>query len=297
MMERVGFIGAGLMGGAIAARMIERGVDVLAYDTSPEMLIKMKAHGAGIAASVREVVDQAEIVYACLPTPEVCRAVALGRDGVADGKKVKVYVETSTIGGAVAVELAEALAGRGIALIDAPVVGGTVALTAGTLGVVASGPGPAFERARPSLETFSGRVFYLGDKAGMGQAGKVVNNAVGYAAFLATCEAVAVAMKAGIDMETAIAIINQGSGANFFSQFVFPQFILKGKYEGTGAIEVGVKDVALFLEEAKRLDVSTPMASSVSALQKRIAASGPAGRDTMTVMHFFTDLVGLPRQG
>ena len=295
-MERVGFIGVGIMGGAIAARMLERGLDVLAYDTNPGMLAKMKAHGAQIANSVGEVVDLAEIVYACLPTPEICRAAALGLGGVAEGTKVKIYVETSTIGGAIAGELALALAERGITLIDAPVVGGTVALAAGTLGVVAAGPRDEFERARPSLETFAGRLFYLGEKAGMGQAGKVVNNAVGYAAFLATCEAVALGMKAGIDMETAIAIINQGSGANFFSQFAFPQFILKGKYEGTGAVEVGVKDVALFLEEAERLKMSTPMASAVSALQKKIAASGPAGRDTMTVMHFFAHLAGLRRE-
>jgi 3-hydroxyisobutyrate dehydrogenase-like beta-hydroxyacid dehydrogenase len=295
-MERVGFIGVGIMGGAIAAQMLKKGVPVMAYDRNPEALEKLQALGGEIASSIRQVVDENEIVFACLPTADICRNVALGPEGVAGGAKVKIYIETSTLGGAVAIEFAEALEKYGIAYLDSPVVGGGVAVEAGTLGVLAAGPKAAFERAKFALDSFAGRLFYLGEKAGMGQAGKVVNNAVAYAAWLATCEAVAVGMKAGLDMETAVAIINQGSGANFFSQRVFPNYMMKGKYDGTGAIEIGVKDVKYFLEEAKRLDVPTPMASHVSALQHIVLESGEPGRDTMTMFHYFTDLVGLPRQ-
>jgi len=296
-MEKVGFIGVGIMGGAIAARMLKNGVPVLAYDRNPEALARLAALGGEVAGSIRGVVNQTEIVFACLPTADICRRVALGPDGVAGGERVKIYIETSTLGGAVALEFAEALAPFGITYIDCPVVGGGVAVEAGTLGVLAAGPKAAFERAKFALDSFAGRLFFMGEKAGMGQAGKVVNNAVAYAALLATCEAVAVGMKAGLDMETAVAIINQGSGANFFSQRVFPNYIMKGKFDGTGAIEIGVKDVKYFLEEAKRLDVETPMASAVSALQQRVLEAGEPGRDTMTMFHFFSDLVGLPRQG
>jgi 3-hydroxyisobutyrate dehydrogenase-like beta-hydroxyacid dehydrogenase len=296
-MEKVGFIGVGMMGGGIAARMLENGVPVLAYDRNPETLGALVAKGAEPAGSVRDIVDTTEIVFACLPTANVCRDVALGPQGVAGGAKVKIYIETSTLGGAVAIELAEALKAHGITMLDSPVVGGTVAVAAGNLGVLAAGPKEAFERAKFALESFAGRLFYMGEHAGMGQAGKVVNNAVAYAALLATCEAVSVGMKAGLDMETAIAIINQGSGANFFSQRVFPNFIMKGKFDGTGAIEIGAKDVKYFLAEAARLGVEVPMASAVSALQHRVLEAGPAGRDTLKTFHFFSDLAGLPRQG
>jgi len=296
-MDRVGFIGIGIMGSAIAKRMLQHGVPVLAYDKNPEALAKFVAAGGELATSIREVVDQTEIVFACLTTADICREVAFGAEGVSGGKRIKIYIETSTLGGAVAAEFATALEKFGIAYLDSPVVGGAVAAEAGTLGVLTAGPRAAFDRAEFALNAFAGRLFYLGETAGMGQAGKVVNNAVGYAAFLATCEAVAVGMKAGLDMETAIAIINQGSGANFFSQRVFPNYILKGKFDGTGAIEIGVKDVNYFLEEAKRLNVPIPMASAVSELQHRVLAAGPPGRDTMTMLHYFTDLAGLPRQG
>jgi 3-hydroxyisobutyrate dehydrogenase-like beta-hydroxyacid dehydrogenase len=296
-MERVGFIGVGMMGGAIAERMLKNGVPVLVYDRSPDAVARLKAAGADVAASVREIVDQTEIVFACLPTVKICKDVAFGEGGVSGGSKVKIYIETSTLGGGAAIDIAEGLAKEGITMLDSPVVGGTVALEKGTLGVLAAGPKDAFERAKFALESFAGKLFYLGDKAGMGQAGKVVNNAVAYAALLATCEAVALGMRAGIDMETAVGIVNQGSGANFFSQLVFPNFILQGKFGGTGAIEIGQKDVKLFLEEAQRLGVETPMASHVSALQGRIVDAGEAGRDTLETFHFFSDLVGLPRQG
>ena len=81
-------------------------------------------------------------------------------------------------------------------MLDSPVVGGTVAVAAGNLGVLAAGPKEAFERAKFALESFAGRLFYMGEHAGMGQAGKVVNNAVAYAALLATCEAVSVRSRA-----------------------------------------------------------------------------------------------------
>jgi 3-hydroxyisobutyrate dehydrogenase-like beta-hydroxyacid dehydrogenase len=296
-MMAVGFIGVGIMGGAIATRMIENDIPVIAYDKNPEALERLRERGAAPADSVRNVVDQAEVVFACLPTSEASWAVAAGADGVVGGSKIKVYVETSTLGGAMAVKLSEALAKSGITYLDSAVVGGVVALQAGTLGVLAAGPKAAFERVRPAFDSFAGRVFYLGETVGQAQVGKVVANAVGYAALFASFEAVSVGLKAGIDIETLVAIINQGSGANFHTQRVFPTYIIPGQFHGTGAVEIGVKDVKLFLAEARRLNAETPMASAVSALSIRAAESGPPGRDTMTLFHYFCDLAGVPRRG
>lgn len=296
-MEKVGFIGVGAMGGAIAVRLMEKGIPVVAYDRNAETLAGIVASGADAATSARDVVDRAEIVFACLPNAEICKAVALGPDGVAGGARVRIYIELSTIGGDAAIEIADALAEKGITLIDAPVVGGNVALANRTLGVLASAPVDAFERAKFALEAFAGRVFYLGDKAGIAQAGKVMSNAVSYAAVTSTCEAIAVGMRAGIDLETAVGIINQGSGANFFSQVMLPATVMKGVFSGTGPIEIGQKDVKLFIEEARRMGLQTPVADAISAVQKQVVEAGAPGRDTMTYVHYFTDLMGLPRLG
>jgi len=296
-MEQVGFIGVGAMGGAIVARLRKHGVPVLAYDTNPEMLARARSLGATVAASTREVVDHTEIVFGCLPNAAVCEAVALGPGGVGEGAKVRIYADTSTVGGSTSVLISSALAQRGITFLDAPVVGGVISAEAGTLGILVAGPEAAFTRVKPVMEAFAGRVFYLGERPGMAQVGKVVNNAVGYAALYATFEAVAVGLKAGIDIETLVAIINQGSGANFHTQKIFPAYIIPRRFEGTGAVEIGVKDLKCFLEEARRLHAETPMANAVTALGVRAAQSGPAGRDTMTLFHYFCDLAGVPRRG
>jgi 3-hydroxyisobutyrate dehydrogenase-like beta-hydroxyacid dehydrogenase len=295
-MERVGFIGVGAMGAAIAARMIAHGVPVLACDNDANALARIRAKGASTAGSVREVVDAAQLVFACLPTAAVCRAVALGPDGVAAGRQVRIYVETSTLGGEAATQLADGLAAHGIAYIDAPVIGGVLAAESGTLGVLAAGPQAAYDRVKPVFDAFAGKVFYLGEKTGMAQVAKVVSNAVSYAALYASFEAIAVGMKAGIDLETLVAIVNQGSGANFHTQKIFPNYIIPGRFEGTGAVEIGVKDVKYFLAEARRLQARTPMAEFVSTLGVRAAEAGPPGRDTMTLFHYFCDLAGVPRR-
>ena len=296
-MDSVGFIGVGAMGGAIAARMIQHGVPVLAYDNNPQVLAAAVSRGAAGATSNRDIVDRCEIVFACLPNADICRAVALGKGGVIEGSKVKIYVDTSTIGGVASAELSDALAKRNITFLDSPIVGGVIACDSGTLGVLTAGPKSAFERVKPVLDAFAGRVFYFGEKPGMAQVGKVVNNAVGYASLYASFEAVAVGLKAGIDIETLVGIINQGSGANFHTQRIFPAYIIPGKFAGTGAVEIGVKDLKCFLEEARRLNTETPMANAVTAVGIKAAESGPAGRDTMTLFHYFCDLAGVPRRG
>lgn len=293
----VGFIGVGMMGGLMAQRLMQHGIGIFAYDRNAQTLAELVAQGARAADSARDVADQCAIVFACLPTPEICKAVALGEAGVHAGRALRVYIETSTLGGAVAVEIAEGLAAKNIAFIDSPVVGGTVSVANGQLGVLAAGPKAAFDEAKFALDALAGKLFYLGERAGMGQAGKVMNNAITYAAFLATCEAVCVGLKAGLDLDTAIAIINQGSGSTFWSQRVFPNMILKGIFEGTGAIEIGQKDVKLFIEEARARGLDTTMADAVAAYQQRIVAAGEPGRDTLQTLHYFTDAAGLPRQG
>lgn len=295
-MEQIGFIGVGTMGGEIAARLLAKGVPVLAWDVNPSALENIVEKGATAASSVKDVADRCEVVFASLPSVGICRAVALDAGGVASGHKVKVYIETSTLGSEAIRAIASGLERQGIMVLDSPVVGGTWAVREGNVGVLVSGPEAAFNRARFALEAFAGRLFYLGATAGTSQAAKVINNAVAYALVLSTCEAIAFGMKAGLSMDTALAIINQGSGANFFSQRAFPATILQGNYV-SGPIENVVKDLTCFLEEGAALPMETPVTEAINSVMAQIYAAGLPHRDTMTVFHYFTGLAGLPRQG
>lgn len=295
--ETCGFIGVGVMGGTITRRLLAAGRKVVAYDVSEAARGEIAAAGGEVAGSVREVADACELVFACLPNPEISKAVAFGPDGVIGAARMKIYAEVSTLGGETIIEIADQLGAAGVDVLDSPIVGSTLAVEQGNAGVLVSGAKTAFERVRPWFETYGGRVFYLGPEPGAAQAAKVMNNAVAYACVLATCEALALGSKSGIDMETALAIINQGSGANFFSQRVAPAFYPRGVYEGIGALQTGVKDLGLFLDEARRLDVPTPMADGVSELMTRVWQAGEPRRDMLQAIHYFTDAAGLERGG
>ena len=189
------------------------------------------------------------------------------------------------------------LAERGITYIDGAVVGPVFAIQAGTLGVLAAGPKAALSASELSSSPSPVEVSTWAEKSEERKSRKSSRTPSATRDLLASFEAVAVGLKAGIDMESIVAIINQGSGSNFHTQKIFPAYIIPGRFEGTGAVEIGVKDVKLFLEEASRLDAKTPMAASVSALQVSAAESGAPGRDTMTLFHYFCDLAGVPRRG
>jgi len=120
----VGMIGVGNMGGAITRRLLEMGAKVTVCDRNAEVLSALEQEGAALAATPRDVADQCPIVIACLSSPEASIDVAVGEGGVAHGKAVEVYIETSTIGRAPIELIAKRLQAQGIGLIDCPISGG-----------------------------------------------------------------------------------------------------------------------------------------------------------------------------
>src|SRR6478609_4091529 len=110
----IGFIGLGNMGFPMARRLVEAGHRLVVYDTSGQMMSRLTALGAIAAKSPRDVADQVETVMASLPTPDIVFAVAAGKDGVIEGKKVKRFLDLSTTGARMAVKVAEALAAKNI---------------------------------------------------------------------------------------------------------------------------------------------------------------------------------------
>ena len=140
-MDRVGFIGLGSMGGALADRFLAAGWNLMVYDTNLSIRSAFEARGALPAQSAREIADHCDVAFACLPSTQACLEVALGANGVASGKALRVYVETSTIGLKVAGAIAAGLAPH-IGFIDAPISGGPPGARSGTLTTMVSGERP-----------------------------------------------------------------------------------------------------------------------------------------------------------
>jgi 3-hydroxyisobutyrate dehydrogenase-like beta-hydroxyacid dehydrogenase len=267
--SRLGFIGVGRMGSHMVSRLLDAGHALTVFDTSPDATKPAAARGARVAASAAEVASEVETVLMCLPMPDIVRAVSLGERGVIHGSKVRTLVDLSTTGPTVAGIVARELATRNITLVDAPVSGGVAGAKAGTLAVMVSCPKAAYAGVEPVLKTF-GRLFYTGDKPGLAQIAKLGNNLLAAAAVVLSSEALAMGVKAGIDPQVMIDIINAGSGRNSATQDKFPRSILPGTFDFGFATGLSYKDVRLCIDEAEALGV--PMVAG-SAIRQMLAVT------------------------
>ena len=164
----IGFIGLGKMGFPMSRRLVEAGHRVIVYDVRPDAVAELVKLGAEAAKSAAEVADRAETVLASLPSLDIGIKVATGDDGIIRGNRVRRYVDLSTTGSRMAVQVHDVLKERGIVQIDSPVSGGVGGAEKGTLAVMVSGPLEEIELVRPALSVI-GKVFVIGEKPGSAQ--------------------------------------------------------------------------------------------------------------------------------
>ena len=272
MGESIGFIGLGRMGARMSARLIDAGHVLTVYDVSEAAAAPLIARGAMRAATPAAVADAAPLVFVSLPSPTIVREVALA---VAGGKRMETFVDLSTTGPRVAAEIATALAGRQIAALDAPVSGGVRGAAEGTLSVMVSGPRAAYDAAEPVLKNF-GKLFFMGEKPGLGQTMKLVNNLLAAASVAITSEGVAMGLKAGLDPKAMMDVLNVSSGRSSATLEKWPRAVLPRTFDVGFATALSLKDVKLCLDEAEAMGIPTPVGDIVrTMLEKTIETYGP----------------------
>jgi len=265
----IGFVGLGKMGFPMARRLIEANHRLIVFDTRQEAIDKLVATGAQAASSPKDVADRAETVMASLPSLQASLDVATGANGVIEGRRVKRFVDLSTVGSAMAVRIHDLLGKRGIVQLDSPVSGGVGGAEKGTLAVMVSGPRADFEMVKSALNVI-GKVFFIGEKPGSGQTMKLANNFLSATAMVATSEAVVMGVKSGLDPAVMIDVINAGSGMNTASRDKFPRAVLPRSFDFGFATGLMVKDVRLCLEEMKSLGLSMEVAEAVGRLWETV---------------------------
>lgn len=291
-MTEVGFIGLGNMGFPMAHRLIGDGHDVIAFDTSSATLDRIVSLGARAASSPKDVADRVETVLASLPSPSVSLEVASGDAGVIAGSAVKRYVDLSTVGSRTSVQIHDLLAQLGIAALDSPVSGGVGGAEKGTLALMVSGPRSEFDVVRPILEAI-GRPFYIGAKPGSAQTMKLANNILAANVLVATSEVVVMGVKAGLDPAVMIEVLNAGSGATSASRDKFPRAVLPRTFDYGFATGLMVKDVRLYLDEAKALGVPVDVAETICRLWEAAALDQGADSDFTAVIKPFENAAGV----
>jgi 3-hydroxyisobutyrate dehydrogenase-like beta-hydroxyacid dehydrogenase len=289
MSEAIGFIGTGNLGGAIVSGLLKAGFGVSIYDTDPKVLTPLRHEGARIAASARAVGDEARIVFACLPSVDISRAVASAPDGVAAGKAIEIYVEISTLGIEAIEAIAAGLAARDIQVLDMPAVGGGggSGVAEGKMAMIGAGPRAAYDRVAPILGTLTKNLFYVGEKHGLAQVCKVVNAAMAITGLTIACEAMVMGVKAGLDPQMLLDIVNAGSGRNVTTEERFARTVLTRKFGGN-QLRIALKDMKLYAETAHALQVPAFVGANIAEIWQ--AANSLGGEHLVQFFEGFADV-------
>jgi len=260
------------MGGFMARRILDAGYRLTIYDPSEAAMKPLLDAGAQAAHSPAEVASQAEIVLASLPTPPVVQAVALGPNGIIEGTRVKIFIDTSTTGASYEKRVAQGLAAKKIAQVDAPVSGGLKGAKMGTLAVMVSCSDEVFATVQPVLSHL-GKLFHVGKESGQGQTMKLLNNLLSATAMAIGSEAMVMGVKAGLDPQQVVDCINAGTGKNSATEDKIPRFVIPRTFNLGFAIGLLNKDVRLCMEEADQLGVPMVVGSAVRQLLAIATAS------------------------
>jgi 3-hydroxyisobutyrate dehydrogenase-like beta-hydroxyacid dehydrogenase len=269
---------------------------VVVHDRSAEAMAPLLAAGATAAATPREVADRADLVFASLPTPAILRDVALGPDGVIAGQRARCFVDLSTTGPRIAIEVAAGFAEAGRITFDVPVSGGKNGAAAGTLALMVSGPRADYDALEPILRVF-GKPFFCGEKAGQAQVMKLCNNLLAASAMAITSEALVMGVKAGLDPALMCEVINASSGRNSATQDKFPRSVLTGTFDFGFATALSYKDVRLCLDEAEAMGIPMIMGAIVRQILALTQAKYGPDSDFTSIAKLSEEWAGVQIRG
>lgn len=295
---KVGMIGLGGMGKPIAECVLRAGFELTVADLREEPVEALASLGAAAAGTPREVASASDLVLASLPSNEASERVALGADGVLEGAKPgDVYIDTSTISPKVVTSIARRFSPRGVEVLDAPVSGGMRQRKEGALTVMVGGEASTVARATPVLEAFGGRIIHVGG-VGTGAAAKLVNNLTMATNSVAAMEALALGVKAGLDVEKLRDVISTSSGASQSFDFLSELILTESAEPAPGALasrsmRTVIKDVKLATDLAKELSVPLFHGSATAQAWTAGEARGMSEREYWGLMEYFEELAGV----
>ncbi|MCL6443944.1 MAG: NAD(P)-dependent oxidoreductase [Alicyclobacillus sp.] len=298
MADRLGFIGLGNMGHHMARRLLESGYDVVVFDVRSEATAPFRRFlNATIASSCTEVAKVASTILVSLPSPQAVKEVVLGDNGLLAGGDFDTYIDLSTTGPQVAEEVATKLSERGVVCLDAPVSGGVPGAAAGTLSIMVSGSKQGYEQHLPVLQVIGKKLFYVGPNVGQAQTMKLANNYLSAVALAATSEAMVLGVKAGLDPNVMLDVLNASSGRNSATLDKFPHSVVNRKFEYGFKSGLMYKDVALCLQEADRMGVTMWLGTNTKELWKLMKEKFGADSDTTEIVKIFEEWAAVEVSG
>lgn len=292
----VGFVGLGNMGRPMALNLVEHGVPLVVHDIDPAKVEPLRARGATVVESPERVGVASERSICMVETTAQAEAVIVGDRGVIrTARPGHIVICMSTIDPLAARRLGETLAARGIAMLDAPVSGGTERAATGQLSIIAGGEAATFEACRDLFKAMGTNLFHVGP-LGAGLAMKLVNNMLIQVNRVAVAEGLVLGVKAGLDPRVIYDVIRVSTGTSFAFETGVPR-ILARDFSPGGTVDISYKDQELETAFAKQLGVPLLLANVTQQLYQMARAAGLNKEDGLAVVKVLERLAGVEVKG
>jgi 2-hydroxy-3-oxopropionate reductase len=289
--QTIGFIGLGIMGGPMAANLIDAGYDVVGYNRSPEPVDELVGQGGERADSPQEIADRTDVVITCLPDSPVVEEIIHGEDGVLAGlSEGTTVIDMSTISPTVTETLAADIAEQDANMLDAPISGGEEGAIEGTLSIMVGGDEAVFSEHRDLFEVMGDTVTHCGPN-GAGQTTKACNQIVVAAQMVGVSEALVFAKKAGADLDAVVEAISGGAAGCWTLDNRAPQMI-QGNFDPGFFASYQYKDLRIATDAGEAFGAPMPQTAVANELYKAMETTGRGRDDNSGVMQIIEDLAG-----
>ena len=287
MSQKIALIGAGAMGGAIGARLVQMGQDLTVYDLDAEKVAALVSLGATAASSAAMAAAQADFVVISLNAAQIVERAVFGPQGVAEGAKAgSLLIDMSSIDPDATKALAAKAAALGLRWVDSPLSGGAPKVALGQLTLMVGGAAQDVAEAQQILQHLASNYTHMGP-VGAGQTTKLINQVLCGLNFMAVAEATQLALATGVDAAKIPQALRGGRADSAILQEYMPRFATKD-YRRTGRIDNMVKDLNAAQDLARRSNTSMPLTAVCAEIHRMLTAAGLGGEDQAALMEYFT---------
>jgi 3-hydroxyisobutyrate dehydrogenase len=296
MAGKIGFVGLGNMGRPMALNLVKHGFALVVHDIDPAKVEPLRAQGAQVVESAEQVAASTSRMICMVETTAQAESVITGEHGfIRRAARDSIVVCMSTIDPLVARWMGSELAARGVAMLDAPVSGGTERAQSGELSIIVGGETATFEACRDLFGAMGARIFHVGG-LGQGLAMKLVNNMLVQVNTVAVAEALVMGVKAGLDPRMIYEVIRVSTGSSYAFDRRVPR-ILNRDFSPTGTVDISFKDQELETAFAKQLGVPVLLANVSQQVYQMARAAGLGKEDGTAVIKVLERLAGVQVKG
>jgi 3-hydroxyisobutyrate dehydrogenase-like beta-hydroxyacid dehydrogenase len=296
MASAVGFIGLGAMGGPMALNLVKHEFSLVVHDVEPGKTERLRASGAAVVDSAAAVAAATTRTICMVETTAQAEAVIAGPGGIVERAAAGHIVACmSTIDPLVARRLGTTLQARGIAMVDAPVSGGTERAASGELSIIVGGAAETVAACQDLFRAMGRNVFHVG-ALGQGLAMKLVNNMLVQVNTVAVAEALVLGVKAGLDPQAIYDVVRVSTGTSFAFETRVPR-ILRRDFAPGGTVDISFKDQELETQFAKQLGVPVLLANVSQQVYQMARAAGLNKEDGSAIVKVLERLAGVTVKG